>query len=74
MTDNTVWKLMYLGALHALGVQNVEMTNDLADLTRSDEECAAAISVMRRAQEGDRVWPAMAALREMRRAAEGKQA
>jgi len=61
---------MYLGAFAALGVSNVEMAADLSELTESDQECTHAIGVMKRAQAGDRVYPALEALREMRRRVE----
>ena len=62
------WQRMYLGAFVALGITNISMCGELASLTTSDEECIHTIGVLRRAPEGDRVWPALAALRELRAA------
>ena len=66
--DRMAWQRMYLGAFAALGIQNLQMVGELATLTCSDEECIHVIGVLRRAPEGDRVWPALAALREIRNA------
>ena len=62
------WQLMYLGAFGALLVPNVSMALELAQLTRSEDEAIGAISVMRRAVEGDRVYPALEFLRKRREA------
>ena len=60
------WQFMYLGAFGALGVTNVAMAEELAALTETDQECVHAIGVMRRAKEGDRVYPALQSLRALR--------
>ena len=53
------YQLMYLGAFAALGVSNADMAAEMAEVTRSEDEAISAIHVMRRAKEGDRVWPAL---------------
>lgn len=63
------WRYMYLGALAAFGVTSIDVSVPmLLEQTRSDDECIHAIGVMRRAKSGDRVWPALEALKEMRKA------
>ena len=61
------WQVQYLGAFAALGVSHVAMAEELAALTETDQECVHAIGVMRRAREGDRVYPALQSLRALRR-------
>ena len=68
MSDAGMWRCMYLGAFAALLIPNVDAAEMLAEQTRSDSECFHAIGVMRRATPGDRVWPALEALREIRKA------
>ena len=60
------WAVQYLGAFVALGVTNVAMAEELAALTETDQECVHCIGVMRRAKEGDRVYPALQSLRALR--------
>jgi hypothetical protein len=59
---------MYLGAFSALGVTNLAVAAELSELTRTEQECVHAIGVMRRSREGDRVYPALQALRAIRAA------
>lgn len=61
------WQVQYLGAFVALGVSNVAMAEELAALTETDQECVHCIGVMRRAKEGDRVYPALQSLRALRK-------
>lgn len=58
--------MMYLGAFAALGVTNVAMARELADLTVTDDDFEGAIIRLREAREGDRVWPALDWLRQRR--------
>jgi hypothetical protein len=61
-----LWAAAYRGAFMALGVTNSAMARELAYRTRSDDEVAGAIDVMRAAAPGDRVWPALNWLRVKR--------
>lgn len=61
------WHSMYLGAFAALGIANADVAHEMAEATRSDEEAIAAIHVLRRGKEGDRVWPALDWLRMKRK-------
>jgi hypothetical protein len=61
-----VWQNMYLGAFGALKIPNTAMTRKLAEVTCSDTEAAHAIGLLRDADEGDRVYPALAWLRAQR--------
>lgn len=55
--DQKWWHVQYLGAFCALGVSNVAMAEELAALTRTDQEAAHCIGVMRRAKENpERSW------------------
>jgi hypothetical protein len=68
VVERMAWGWMYLGAFAALGITNTQMASELASLTMSRDECIHVIGLLRRAPEGDRVWPALAALREIRNA------
>lgn len=62
-SDTGTWHAMYLGAFLALGVSNLDVANEMAELTHSNDQAVRAILTMRLAQEGDRVWPALEWLR-----------
>jgi hypothetical protein len=67
--EQMYYQLQYLGAFGILGVTNVAAASELAAITITGEECAHAISVMRRHQ--GEVYPgvvnrALDALREIR--------
>lgn len=70
MQDKNHWQAMYLGALAALKIRNVDMAATLAELTRSDEEAIHVIVLLRDGKEGDRVWPARHWLQQQREAEE----
>ena len=74
MDERGMFRLMYVGACTALNIPNLDAAGMLADATNTAEEVAHAIGVMRRSPEGDRVWPALAALRELHKAADAKVA
>ncbi len=54
--NQRMWQIQYLGAFCALGISNVQMAEELAALTESDQEAVHAIGVMRRASQGERKW------------------
>lgn len=49
----------YLGAFGALRIGNLDMAGELARMTRSSDEAVRAVAIMREAEPGDRVWPAL---------------
>jgi predicted deacetylase len=71
MQDKNHWQAMYLGAIAALNIRNVDMAATLAELTRSDEEAIHVIGLLQAGKEGDRVWPARAWLNAQRSAEDG---
>lgn len=60
------WSQLYIGAFGALDIGNIDMVKVLTELTRSDEEAARVVVILRTGREGDRVWPALAWLRARR--------
>ena len=68
MDQKYVWRAMYLGAFAAFGINHEHMADELAQLTRSDEDVSRAIATMRTAGEGSRVWTAREWLRMKREA------
>jgi hypothetical protein len=67
MVDQEKWHAMYLGALVALGVTNLDAASLLANETRSTEEATQAIQTMKAARAWDRVCPALAFLQGLRK-------
>jgi hypothetical protein len=66
MSDKSQWSAMYLGAIAALKISNVDAAAMLAALTQSDEEAIHVIGLMHAGREGDRVWPARTWLQKQR--------
>jgi hypothetical protein len=67
MSDQEKWHAMYLGALVAFGITNLDAASLLANETRSTDEATQAIQTMKAASAWDRVYPALAYLKGLRR-------